>query len=177
MKLVVIYGPPAVGKLTVARELAKVTGYRIFHNHLTVDLITSIFEFGSPGSGTLVDRYRLELIGIAAKKNIKGLIFTFVYANTKEDDDFIKRLIRLSKHHRIKTRFVQLVSEKKELERRVKERSRNNFSKIKDKKTLRSVISRYDLFTPISFVRSLTIDNTKISAKGSAEIIKRKFRL
>jgi len=35
MKLVFIYGPPAVGKLTVANALAKVTGFKVFHNHLT----------------------------------------------------------------------------------------------------------------------------------------------
>ncbi len=36
MRLVFIYGPPGVGKLTVARELAALTGFKLFHNHLTV---------------------------------------------------------------------------------------------------------------------------------------------
>ena len=48
VKLVCIYGLPATGKLTVARELAAITGFRLFHNHLAVDLLLSIFEFGSP---------------------------------------------------------------------------------------------------------------------------------
>ena len=39
MKLVVLHGPPAVGKLTVARELARLTGWRLFHNHLVVDAL------------------------------------------------------------------------------------------------------------------------------------------
>lgn len=45
MELVVIYGAPGVGKLTVARELARKTGYKLFHNHLTVDLVKSLFDF------------------------------------------------------------------------------------------------------------------------------------
>ena len=47
MDLVVLAGLPGVGKLTVGRVLADVTGYRLFHNHLTVDLALSLFEFGS----------------------------------------------------------------------------------------------------------------------------------
>jgi cytidylate kinase len=47
MKLIFIYGLPATGKLTVAQELASLTGYKFFHNHLAVDLLLSIFEFGS----------------------------------------------------------------------------------------------------------------------------------
>jgi hypothetical protein len=37
VKLVVLYGLPATGKLMVARELSRLTGLRLFHNHLTVD--------------------------------------------------------------------------------------------------------------------------------------------
>lgn len=46
MQLIFIYGPPAVGKLSVANALAKLTGYRVFHNHLTIDLVRSIFDWG-----------------------------------------------------------------------------------------------------------------------------------
>ncbi|MEO6875756.1 MAG: shikimate kinase, partial [Opitutaceae bacterium] len=36
--LVFIVGAPAVGKMTVGDALAKRTGLRLFHNHLTIDL-------------------------------------------------------------------------------------------------------------------------------------------
>lgn len=46
MELIFIYGPAVVGKLTIGRELAKLTGFRLFHNHLTVDAIMAVFDFG-----------------------------------------------------------------------------------------------------------------------------------
>lgn len=47
MKLIFLYGPPAAGKLTIARALAVITGFAVFHNHLVVDAVESIFPFGS----------------------------------------------------------------------------------------------------------------------------------
>ncbi len=47
MKLIFVHGPAACGKLTIAKEVAPSTGLRLFHNHLTVDLVGSFFEFGS----------------------------------------------------------------------------------------------------------------------------------
>lgn len=48
MRLVFIHGPAASGKLTVAKELAALTGYPLFHNHLIVDALLAVFPFGSP---------------------------------------------------------------------------------------------------------------------------------
>lgn len=36
MKLMFIYGPPAAGKLTVAKALCAHTGFKLFHNHLAL---------------------------------------------------------------------------------------------------------------------------------------------
>ena len=47
MKLIFISGLPGVGKLTVAKEVSALTGYKLFHNHLVVDLLLSVFEFGT----------------------------------------------------------------------------------------------------------------------------------
>jgi len=48
MKLVFIYGSPAAGKLTVAYEVAARTGFKVFHNHLTINCVRPIFDFGTP---------------------------------------------------------------------------------------------------------------------------------
>jgi hypothetical protein len=49
MKLLFIYGHPAAGNPTIAREVAALTGGRLFHNHLTVNLTLSVYGFGAPG--------------------------------------------------------------------------------------------------------------------------------
>jgi len=78
MNLVYLYGPPAVGKLTVAKELPLLTSYRVFHNHLTIDCITPVFEFGSEVFWELVHGSRLAVIEEAARQGV-DLIYTSVY--------------------------------------------------------------------------------------------------
>ena len=43
--LVIICGPQAVGKMTVGQELSKITDYRLFHNHMTVEITRLIFDY------------------------------------------------------------------------------------------------------------------------------------
>ncbi len=72
MKLIFLHGMPGVGKLTVATELAKLTGFKLFHNHLTVDLVTSLFEFGSQPFIELRERIWLDTFAQAPPQNWKG---------------------------------------------------------------------------------------------------------
>ena len=77
MRLVFIYGLPATGKLTVAQALSKLTDYKLFHNHLVVDLLLSTFEFGSTPFIELREEIWLSVFKRACRNNLKGLIFTF----------------------------------------------------------------------------------------------------
>jgi hypothetical protein len=47
--LLFVVGPPAVGKMTVGREIAERTGLRLFHNHMSAEPVLPFFDFGSPG--------------------------------------------------------------------------------------------------------------------------------
>ena len=42
---IMVCGPQAVGKMTVGQELAKLTGYKLFYNHMTIELLTKIFDY------------------------------------------------------------------------------------------------------------------------------------
>src|ERR1700744_4028626 len=77
MKLIFMYGMPASGKLTVAQELVNITGYKLFHNHLVVDLLLSVFEFGSPEFIELRESIWLSVFDQACRSGLPGLIFTF----------------------------------------------------------------------------------------------------
>ncbi len=77
MKLLFLYGLPAAGKLTVAREIAALTGYRLFHNHLTVNLALAIYDFGTPGFLALREQIWFAVFRRALADNLPCLIFTF----------------------------------------------------------------------------------------------------
>src|SRR4051812_7067697 len=53
-----IYGPPAAGKLTVATRLADLHGLKVVDNHASVDPALRLFSFGQPQFGPLVEEIR-----------------------------------------------------------------------------------------------------------------------
>ena len=44
MNFIIIYGPAAVGKMTVGKELSKLTGYKLFHNHMSIEFVLQFFD-------------------------------------------------------------------------------------------------------------------------------------
>ncbi len=175
MKLIIIYGPPAVGKLTVAKELKKITNFKIFHNHMTVDLIEPFIKFGGKTFWKYVEKIRRELFKMAAKENI-NLIFTFCYVK-KLDDKNISKIIEIIEKNNGKTYFVKLSANKEKIYERVKDESRKSHGKIKSTEKLKTLLKTEDFFSQIPHKKSLVIDNTNLSAKQTAEKIKKELGL
>ncbi|MFA4887362.1 MAG: AAA family ATPase [Candidatus Nanoarchaeia archaeon] len=176
MKLIFIYGPPASGKLTIAKELSKLTGFKVFHNHLTVDLVVPFFGFTQAGFD-LASHIRLKVFEEAAKQNIKGLIFTYVFANNKDDTLFIKQSLKSVEKYKGKICFVQLQCHEEELFKRVKHPSRKAFRKIQTIKRLRYSLTKNDLHSPVPFGKQLSINTTQFTSKQVALKIKKEYRL
>ena len=84
--LVMLVGPPAVGKMTVGHEIANRTGLRLFHNHHTIDLVLRFFEFGTPPFQRLVGEFRRRMFEEVAASALPGLIFTYVWAFDQPTD-------------------------------------------------------------------------------------------
>jgi hypothetical protein len=78
--LVMLVGPPAVGKMTVGRELSALTGYPLFHNHLSIEPVVEVFDWGSPSFVRLTSELRRRVVEEAVVAQLPGLIFTFVWA-------------------------------------------------------------------------------------------------
>ena len=174
MKLLLIYGPPAAGKLTVANAVAERTNFRVFHNHLTIELVKEVFGEQGRGSG-LGKTLRLAVIEAAAKADI-NLIFTIVFAKG-EDEEYIREIVTLVEAHGGEVCFVQLVPDPAEVHKRVVQPSRQAFSKIKDPALLQEVMAAHDLYGAVPYNRNLTIDNTHLAPAAVAEQIIKHFSL
>jgi hypothetical protein len=129
MRLVFIYGLPATGKLTVASELAAMTGFRLFHNHLAVDLLLSVFDFGSEPFVALREEIWLSVFREAARNRVAGLIFTFAPEPTVRTG-FIGDVLRTVAEEGGEVSFVELVCPLAELKRRVDSASRVQYQKL-----------------------------------------------
>ena len=57
-KIVLITGPQAVGKMTVGQELSKITDLKLLHNHMTIDLVSHFFSYGTEVGQRLVSDMR-----------------------------------------------------------------------------------------------------------------------
>lgn len=111
MHFVCVFGPPAVGKMTVGHELTKLTGYKLFHNHLTIEPFLGIFEFGSPAFNRLSAEFRRRVVEEAIESGLPGLVFTLVWGLELVDDrDFMARFVELVEAAGGRVSFVELAA-------------------------------------------------------------------
>lgn len=176
MDLIWLYGPPGVGKLTVAKALSKLTGFGVFHSQLTIAPVRPILDWDDPLFFKIVNKMRLDLIEVAAKSACVGLIYTMVYAD-KKDDSFIRKIIKTIKKHKGRVCFVKLHCHHQVHQKRVVHPSRKSMEKIHTVKKLDFLCKKYDLHATIPFGSSLDIDNTHVSATSCAARIARRFKL
>lgn len=150
MNLLFLYGPPASGKLTIAEELGKLTGYKLFHNHLTMDLARELYPGFDELRFKLVDRLRLDVFSYAAEHDT-DLIFTLVYSGDREDDTFISDTIAAVETFQGKVLFVELTAPDETLLERVGNESRQRFHKLKDPQVLQAQLeaNRYGRSIPV----------------------------
>jgi predicted kinase len=165
---ILLYGPPAAGKLTVARCLGSDYGLRLLDNTVTIEVALRLFEFGTTPFVELVDRLRLDLAAAAAHAGV-GVVSTFVYCHPV-DRDYIDRLVATVEAESGAVTFVQLLPPPAVLETRVNQPSRAAMAKLRDVERLRTTLARYDLCTPVN-AGDLSIDNRDIPPEEVAAMI------
>jgi hypothetical protein len=158
MKLVFIYGQAAAGKLTVARELAALSGLPLFHNHLVVDAVGAVFPFDSEAFTTLRERFWLDVFAQAAAEG-RSLIFTFAPEPTVAAD-FPARVTALVEAAGGQVIFVALTLPPEVQERRLTDPSRAAFGKLRSLDLLRELRGGFEASMAAMPAPAATIDTS-----------------
>ena len=181
MKLVVILGNAAVGKMTVGQELMKLTGLRLFHNHMSIEL--SIDVFGTY-HGRTVGRIRDVIFEEFAASDQYGMIFTYMMDfDMPSEWEYLQHLENIFRDAEVY--YVELVAPQEiRLQRNVTEnRLQNKASKrdieisnqrlIDDDKKHRCVSYEGE----VKFKNYIKIDNSNLAPQEAAKIIQERFVL
>ncbi len=181
MKLVLIFGNAAVGKMTVGQELTKITDLKLFHNHMSIEPVIEIF---GKRNNNVVNDFRESVFKNFAKSDNYGLIFTFIWNfENKKTWKQVKHLQRIFKHADIF--YIELTSPQKiRLERNSTENRLNHKASKRDIEASNArLISddekhRAESFEgEIKFKNYIKIDNSNLQASMVAQMIKEQFEL
>jgi chloramphenicol 3-O-phosphotransferase len=172
VRLVFLHGRAAAGKLTTARCLSELIGYPVFHNHLVVDLLTTMFPFGSEPFVLLREQFWLDVFTQAARHDC-SLIFTFTPEFTVASG-FATRVRAAVESGGGTVYFVRLRVSDAEQERRVTNPSRAEFGKLASVETLHRIATQPAGELPPA---DLEVDTDRRSAESSAALIASHFDL
>jgi len=173
MNLILLYGPPASGKYTVAKALSEITGYKLFHNHLTYDTAYALFgdDVYSLAFKECCEKLRLVAIGDAVTHKVNA-IFTFVYDHAS-DHSFIQRLQTVVEGGGGSISFICLRPSIEIIKSRVTEKSRKTFKKVSSLEELLIFKNNYDIYSTVPNVESVIIDNSYLSpSEVAVKIVK-----
>ncbi len=181
---ILIFGPPAVGKMTVGRALAKRTGLKLFHNHLSIELALQFFEYEQPEFKKLNYELRERVFEAVAQSDLPGLIFTWVWALELEQDYAYIEALRQRHFAGARIGFVELEAPLETLlqrnqgtERLLHKPSKRNL--VQSEQNLRQSVQSHQLNSDsnFSYPNHLKIQNQDLSPEAVAEQIAQFFDL
>lgn len=181
MKLLILIGNTAVGKMTVGQELTKITDFRLFHNHMTIEPVIEIF---GNYERKVVGRLRDVIFEEFAASDHYGLIFTYMWAfDCQSDWDYVEHVKSVFGLPDEDIYYVELIAPQEvRLQRNATEnRLRNKASKRDIETSNRRLIHDDTHYRCVSdpgeipFPNYLRIENSHLSPKDTAMIIKNHF--
>ena len=184
MSLIVIFGPPASGKMTVGKALAEQTGFKLLHNHISIELALQFFEYGTPGFKNLNEMFRQKIMEEVASSDLIGLIFTYVW-DFKENHDkpYVDKFCDIFREQGREIYYVELfckleerLRRNKTLERLSEKPSKQNLL-LSEERLLRIekkhiMNTNNDFYYKENYVK---IDNTNMEAEEVAKKIRDEF--
>ncbi len=168
MHLVFLHGPAAAGKYTVAKELAALTGFELYHNHLVVDEVLKLHAFGTPGFVAERDRLWREFFARFPGPGRTSIIFTFNPENSVPQA-FIDWLFAEPVRRRVRFTSVEVTANEDVIESRMASKQRRQFKKLTDLALYRQLRDRGVFASPLIPHTDLRID-TGLTEPGDAAL-------
>ena len=178
MKLVLIVGAGAVGKMTVGQELMKITNLRLFHNHMMIESVIEIF--GRFKTDTIL-KLRDVIFNDFVNDDNEGMIHTLMWAFDMESD--WKYVENLAKKFNEVYCVELIASQEVRLERNKTENRLLNKASKRDIEASNNRMLKEDTHRLVSnegeipFKNYLRINNEHLEACEVAKIIKETFKL
>lgn len=185
MKLILLFGNGAVGKMTVGQALAGITNLRLFHNHMTIEPVIEVF---GAYNGHVTERLREVIFEEFAASGQYGMIFTFMWALDQPSDwDYVAHVKDIFRQRAPDTAFyhVELVAPqavrlaRNATENRLRHKASKRDVELSNSRVV-DMDTRYrceSLPGEIPFENYLRIDNSELSAEAAAQRIREHFGL
>ena len=177
MKLVLIIGSGAVGKMTVGQELMKITDLRLFHNHMMIEPVIEVFGHFH---GRAIQQLREVIFEEFLKTDNSGMIFTMMWAfDMPSDLEYVMSVAeKFDEVYCVELIADQSVRlERNKTENRLKNKASKRDLAASEQRVLREDANHRLVSNPgeIPFENYLRIDNTNLSPDVVAKMIKDKF--
>ncbi|MEJ2087716.1 MAG: AAA family ATPase [Gammaproteobacteria bacterium] len=164
--VVFLHGPAAAGKHTVGTRVSERLGIPLFHNHLTVDLVKSLFEFGTePFNRLRAQIWRAAFEAASSAK--RSFVFTF-NPEVTVDPGLIVDLHDTVVSRGGRVHYVALHCSDDEIERRIGNESRRRFGKLIDPGLYRELKAQGGFAFPPLPDPLITIDTEQLGADEAA---------
>ena len=183
--LIIIAGPQAVGKMTVAEELRGRIGYSLMVNHDSIEVSDKIFGMKTPAQRELNQSIRKSVFDIAIKYDVNMILTLVVAFELPEEIEYLNNLKSVFEKSGGKFFFVELEAElETRLERNVtphrleSKKSKNDIEWSKN--DLLKTMQKHKLNTDegeVLFPNHLKINNTNLSPTEVVDIVLEKFNL
>lgn len=175
MSVIFIHGQVASGKFTIGKFLSKKIHFPLFHNHLTVDLVSTLFEFGTEEFRNLRATIWKETFSEAANSK-RSFIFTF-HPEATVERNLIDELVSIIKSFDGEVYFVELQCSEDIILKRISNQSRRKFGKLVDAKLFKQISKDGGFDFPQMPKPLIIIDTEKTTPEESADKIKSAFDL
>ena len=182
MKLLLLFGNTAVGKMTVGQELTKITPLRLFHNHMMIEPVLEVFGEFRPD---VIQKLRFTVLEEFGKTDNYGLICTYMMAfDVPQEYAYLEKIKAALGIPEEDVYYAELVApqsirlERNRTENRLKHKASKRDIAASDARLIRDDENYRMESLPgeISSPNYIRIDNSSLSPEQAARMIKARFQ-